>query len=358
MRVCFISEAKSCHTQRWTRGLAQAGLDVHLISDYKADISGVELHHVPIYSPNPLEQMVNNIRIKRLLRELDAEVIHFFGLFSVSSLGTMFLARNMKNMVISVWGSDVVPGGNKDSFKQRIIKRYLLNRGDCLVATSRYLAKEVQRHLKQPRSIEVVPWGVDLDVFQPADRKGGSEVVKVGFAKRLHPLSGPDILLKAFKYAHSKSDRQLILKIAGNGPMESRLKQKAAEMGLADSIEWMGWLKTAEELRDFYRSIDIFVMPSRRESFGVSAVEASATGLPVIASRFGGIPEIVIHGETGLLVAPEDIEELGNAILILAKNIALRKNMGLKGRENVAGKFDWKMSIAKMIEIYRRISMI
>ena len=171
MRVCFISEANSYHTQRWTSSLAKAGLDIHLISAYNGDIPGSKLHRLPIYSCNPLQQIINNVRVKRLIRKLNAEVIHIFGLFSVSSLGTMILARNMKNLVISVWGSDVVPAGNKDPLKQKAIKKYLLNRGVCLVATSVYLAEEVQRYLNHPRSIEVVPWGVDLDVFQPADRK-------------------------------------------------------------------------------------------------------------------------------------------------------------------------------------------
>ena len=358
MRVCFISEAKSIHTQRWTSSLAQAGCEIHLVSSSGADIPCVEVHHLPIYSPNGLQQVGNTISVRRLIEKLQPEVTHLFGLFSVSSLGTMWVIRGLKNLVISVWGSDVIPGRGQETFKERVIKKYLLNRGDCLAATSEYLASEVQKYLNLPRNIEIVPWGVDLDMFRPIDRSTNSKMVKVGFAKRLHHLSGPDILLKAFQYARAKCDRKLMLKIAGSGPMENQLKQEAAEMGLADSIEWVGWLRSAEELRDFYHSVDLFVMPSRRESFGVAAVEASASGLPVIASRFGGISEIVIHGETGLLVNTEDIEELGKAILTLAKNIALRINMGLKGRKNVEGKFDWKISITRMMEIYQKISRI
>jgi glycosyltransferase involved in cell wall biosynthesis len=137
--------------------------------------------------------------------------------------------------------------------------------------------------------------------------------------------------------------------------MESQLKQRAAEMGLADSIEWVGWLRSPEELRDFYRSVDMLVMPSRRESFGVSAVEASATGLPVIATRFGGIPEIVIHGETGLLVDPENVEGFGKAIVLLAENVDLRLQMGCRGRMRAEANFDWVSSVTSMIEIYEQV---
>jgi glycosyltransferase involved in cell wall biosynthesis len=355
MKVCFISEAKSTHTQRWACGLAQAGCEIHLISSSEIDIPGIEMHPMLIYSANPIQQLFNNMRIKHLIGKLDPEVIHLFGLFSVSSLGAMTLIGNMKNLVISVWGSDVKPGGNLETFKERAIKKYLLNRGDCLVAVSEYLAHEVQRYLNQPRDIEILPWGVDLDMFRPVDRKGNFKVVRVGFAKKLYQLSGPDILLKALQYARDKCKKKLLLKIAGDGPMEAQLKQEAIQMGLADSIEWLGWLGTVEALRGFYHSIDLFVMPSRRESFGVSAVEASATGLPVIASRFGGIPEIVIHGETGLLVDPEDVVGFGEAISLLAGNSDLRLEMGLRGRERVKEKFDWRDSVESMVKIYNKV---
>lgn len=355
MRVCFISEAQSMHTQRWTSSLAQAGCEIHLISSSGIDIPGVELHHLPIYSPYPWQQIGNDVSVRRLIGKLQPEITHLFGLFSVSSLGTMGLIRNLKNLVISVWGSDVKPGGDRETFKERVIKKYLLNRGDCLVAISEYLANEVQRYLNRPRDIEIVPWGVDLDIFRPFDRKRNSKVVRVGFAKRLHELSGPDILLKAFQNARDTCERELELKIAGSGPMEDTLKQEAIQMGLAGSIEWVGWLGTAEELRDFYRSIDLFVMPSRRESFGVSALEASATGLPVIASRFGGIPEIVIHGETGLLIEPNNVEGFGKAIISLVEDEDVRIEMGLRGRMKAEAKFDWRVSVRNMIKIYNQI---
>jgi glycosyltransferase involved in cell wall biosynthesis len=355
MRVCVISEAESIHTQRWASSLAHEGCDIHLVSSSKAEIPGVTLYHCPIYSMNPLQQVRNNRSIRELIRMLQPDVVHLFGLFSVSSLGAMWAIRGLENFVISVWGSDVKPAGGKETYKERLIKRYLLNQGDCLVAISEYLAHEVERYLKGPRSIEIVPWGVDIDMFRPVERRSASGVITVGFAKRLHPLSGPDILLKAFQYARDRCKSQLFLRIAGSGPMEAQLKRDAAQLGLADIIEWVGWVGTTEELRDFYHSIDVFIMPSRRESFGVSAVEASASGLPVIASRFGGIPEIVIHGETGLLVDPNDVDGFGEAIVTLSEDGDLRKQMAMKGRMRAEDRFDWRVSVRDMVTIYRRV---
>jgi len=355
MRVCVISEAKSIHTQRWMGSLASEGCDIHLVSSSKAEIPGVTLYHYPIYSPNPWQQVRNNRSIRELIRTLKPDVVHLFGLFSVSSLGAMWAIRRLDNLVISVWGSDVKPAGEGETYKEQLIKRYLLNRGDCLISISEYLAHEVERYLKSPKRIEIVPWGVDIDTFRPIERGAPSEVINVGFAKRLHPLSGPDILLRAFQYARERCKRELLLKIAGSGPMEKKLKQEAARLGLADSVEWSGWVGTPEGLRDFYHSIDMFVMPSRRESFGVSAVEASAAGLPVIASRFGGIPEIVVHGETGLLLDPDDIDGFGEAIRTLSENGDLRRQMGGKARARAEERFDWRNSVRDMMRIYRNV---
>lgn len=354
MKICIISEAKALHTQRWASGLSQAGCEIHLISSYKRDIPGVELHHIPIYSSNPWRQLVNNAQLNNCIRELNPDVIHLFGLFSLSSLGTMLVVRNMKNLIVSVWGSDIVSKSDRDTYKERMIKQFILRHGQRILATSNYLAEEVKKYLDDSKRVDVLPWGVDIDKLQFVNRRGRNENITVGFAKRLNKLSAPDIMLRAYKYARDNYKHSLSLKIAGSGPMEPQLKKDAIAMRLADSIEWLGWLDTPEQLRDFYNSIDMFVMPSRRESFGVAAVEASASGLPVIASRFGGIPEIVSHGETGLLVDTENIKGFGKAIISLAEDEDLRIAMGLRGRKKVEIMFNWETTINTMIEIYRQ----
>ena len=355
MKICLITEAKTVHAKRWAKGLSKAGCDVHLISVYQANLRGVKLYHVPIYSSNPVRQVINNVRLNRLIKIIDPEVIHLFGLFSVFSLGSMGVIHGKKNLVISVWGSDVVSAGNKDSLKINLIKKFILNCGDRLIATSDYLAAETKKYLNPNKDVDVLPWGVDLDVFYPHAKKSNNGTVRIGFAKRLNRLYGPDTLLQAFQYALRNSQKKLLLKIAGEGPLESELKHQAAEMGINNSIEWIGWLDRDEDMKEFYNSIDIFIMPSRRESFGVAAVEASASGLPVIASRFGGIPEVIIENETGLLVDSEDSIGFGRALLKLTNDDKLRQKMGVKGRKRAEIEFNWNITIQKMLEIYQQV---
>jgi glycosyltransferase involved in cell wall biosynthesis len=356
MKICFISESQSIHTRRWTHALAEVGCDVHLIAAQPADIPGVTSHCLPIYASNPCVQFVNIVRVRLLLNKLKPDVIHLFGLFSVNNLKTMWLIKPWRNLILSVWGSDIVPSETRESLVERFVKRRIVGCGRLVCATSDYLASETRRYARPGQRIETLPWGVDMQEFTPGAVGPKRHTVVVGFAKRLHTLAGPDVLIRAYHQALQNKAPVGVLRIAGTGPMEPELRILATTLGIADRIEWVGWLDTNDKLCEFYRSLDIFVMPSRRESFGVAAVEASACGVPVIASRFGGIPEIVEDGSTGLLVAPDDVEWFGRAIGELASDPARRRTMGAAARRRMLEKFDWTITVSRMVTLYSELN--
>lgn len=351
MKICMISEAQSAHTKRWAAALAEAGCEMHLVSASPANIPGVQLHAMPIYDPGPIRQWKNIRAIRKQIDKIKPDLVHLFGLFSLSSLGAMILAQKLA-MIVSVWGSDIIPGGDQETRQEWFIKRYLLRRAHRIVALSEYLARETAAYAPRGAHIDVVPWGVDLELFQPPTKQRESSELRIGFAKKLTELSAPDVLINAFALLRERTSKNVSLWIAGNGPMENRLRQQAKELKLENNIQWVGWIENQERLRDFFHSIDIFVQPSRRESFGVSAAQAAACGLPVIASRFGGIPEVVIDRKTGFLTTPENEEELSEAILSLIHGPGLRSSMGAAGRKWVQQNFEWKTCVAKMIKIY------
>jgi len=96
-------------------------------------------------------------------------------------------------------------------------------------------------------------------------------------------------------------------------------------------------------------------MPSRRESFGMAAVEACACGLPVVATNIGGIPEIVVHGENGFLCNSEATDEIADAMARLARDASLRKQMGMNGRKRVESLFDEARAIDRTLQLYSRL---
>jgi len=314
-------------------------------------IPGVTMHCMPIYHRNPIRQLANVFTVRRQIRKIRPDVVHLFGLFSLSSLGSMLIAIGLRP-IISVMGSDIVPGSGIETRQDKFIKRFLLARASMIVSPTRYLALETAKYTGRPLKMKLIASGVDLDIFRPADvpHKGGE--IRIGFAKRFTSASGPDVLLNAFALARKRTDRDIVLLMAGKGPLEDSLHKQAKELALSDSIHWLGWIETQQKLRDFFHSLDIFAQPSRRESFGVSAAQAAACGLPVIASRYGGIPEVVIDRKTGFLVAPENEQELAEAMLLLIHDAGLRLSMGTEGRKWIERNFEWKTCVAKMIGIY------
>jgi glycosyltransferase involved in cell wall biosynthesis len=251
MKICFISEAFSVHTQRWTAGIASLGHEVHLISRTTTDIPGVRMHQRDLYHVNPFRAIVNLLRIRRLIMRIDPDIIHLFGLFSVNNFFVMWLIKPWQHLVISIWGSDIVPAGIHETIMERIVKRRIVGCGRLVCATSDYLSEATRRYARTGQRIVTVSWGVDTQVFSPFSRPKPSREAVVGFAKRLHILAGPDILIRAYYQAVKNRAPLGKLRIAGQGPMEQELKILASKLGIDNLIEWSAGLTTLRNFVNF-----------------------------------------------------------------------------------------------------------
>ncbi len=141
--------------------------------------------------------------------------------------------------------------------------------------------------------------------------------------------------------------------MAGSGELRSQLEELTGQLGLTRNISFLGAIEH-RQVPEILRNVDIFVMPSIREEFGVAAVEAQAMEIPVVSTRVGGVPEVVLDGETGILVEPGDSEQLAQAILTLIENPALRRQMGKRGRKHVLANYRWEDNAALMERLYQR----
>ena len=162
--------------------------------------------------------------------------------------------------------------------------------------------------------IYVIPFGVDVTRFVPRPPPVAGEPVVLGFVKHLLPKYGPDVLLEAFAQIHQQRPNTRLLMV-GRGSMLASLVKRMGELGLEKVVNIPGRI-AYEKIPDLIRGLDLMVMPSiyDSETFGVAAIEASASGVPVVASRVGGLPEAVVHGRTGLLVEPRNVGRLGRGV--------------------------------------------
>ncbi len=205
---------------------------------------------------------------------------------------------------------------------ERGLKRRLSARLAAHVAVSEHSAREVEAYAGLPSgSVQVVHNGVpDLGPVEPTHHDG-IVLVAVG---RLNAQKGFDILLQALRRLAG-----VRLVIAGGGEEHDALKRQAARLGVSDRLQITGW---TDHVRDVLSQGDIFVLPSRSEGFPLAIIEAMLAGLPVVASRVGGVPESVRDGETGILVPKDDPERLASALQRLIDDPDLRVSMGRRGR--------------------------
>ena len=175
------------------------------------------------------------------------------------------------------------------------------------------------------------------------------------FVGRLVPYKGLELLLRAFHQIHQHNST-VHLAIVGSGPLESKLKKISTQTGLSTAVHFLGVLPR-RRLRDAYSACDIFVLPSRSrsEAFGIVQLEAMAQEKPVVATSVGGVPYVVQHEKTGLIVPPVDEAALTNALTQLIEDSALRERFGRAGRKRLINHFTREPTTRTLEALYYRI---
>ena len=344
MRICYIGDAPSPHVQKWARHFAREH-EVHVISFRPAVVPGLQVHaleHLGFLGKAryPLEAP----GIRRLLRRLRPDVVHALHL---TSYGFVAALAGAHPLITSVWGYDILQAPHRTPLHSWIT-RYALASADIVTATGDALAEETRPFVAPGRDIHVVPYGIDLDVFRPG--KNGASGVTIGSVKALVPEKGFEYLIGAMPAVLERyPDTRLVL--AGDGPELRRLEQLAQRLGVGAKVEFAREIPH-DAVPEFVRALDAFVQPSLTESFGVSALEASATAIPVIASDVEGGRDIMRDGQTGMLVPPGSSEALSTALLSLLDHPERRRAMGEAGRAFVAERYNWQDNAAAMQALY------
>jgi glycosyltransferase involved in cell wall biosynthesis len=295
----------------------------------------------------------NALSLRRFLLAQRPDVCHLLGLFPLLGPDLWMAVAGVPKLVISTWGLDVIDfPAQKAKLKVQLVRKLLLKQASAVTATSQFLRQETAKYTNKP--IKVIPYGVELERFRPGPRPLGREnIVCIGFAKALAPQYGPEVLIRSIPIVLSKVPQARFL-FAGTGPQLPALKKLALQLGIARKVDFVGQIPYAH-LPAFLSRLNIFVMPSLTEAFGVVALEAAAMGLPVIATRIGGIPEVVIDQKTGLLVPPNDHQQLASAIIRLAVSPQLCHQLGQQGKEMVTEKFNWWENVRQMEEVYHQV---
>lgn len=356
MKIALMAAASSIHTIRWANGLAEAGHEVHVISQHKAIevfVKGVYLHQFPYRGILGYFLMASKVR--KLLKKIQPDILnaHY-----ASGYGTLARLVIFHPYVLSVWGSDIYDFPYRSKLHRLLVRKNILA-ADQVASTGHSMAKQIMLIAPEVKNIRITPFGVDMDAYATINSVDVSKTnIVIGTVKAMSNIYGIDILIKAFSILLKKisvsnpilSDK-MILRLVGNGPQTEELIQLAKKLGISDRVHFVGWVPH-EEVPNELEKLDIYVALSRQESFGVAVIEAGAARRPVVVSNVGGLPEVVIDGVTGILVPKENPEIAAEALELLLLDPQLRLKMGELGRNHVEENYSWRKSIAVMTQVF------
>jgi glycosyltransferase involved in cell wall biosynthesis len=338
-------------TNRWPRSLPAREI-----------FEGIPLYRIPMRTPGPgikalMTYLLTHGAIRRgllsILRHHNTELLH---IQCVSSNGLYALHAKRAlglPLVVTTQGERTMDAAGlyqRSKFMNRLL-RQVIEQADFLTACSRNALDDILCYFGRSitPSPEVILNGVSLEDFARESRRPFDKPYVLAMG-RVVKQKGFDILIESFERAGVVG---MDLVIAGEGPELESLKRQADRLDLQERVRFAGRADRPQAVA-LFQHCEFFVLPSRMEPLGIVNLEAMAAGKAVIATRVGGVPEIVEDQHTGLLVPAEDVGAMAQAIKRLVVDADLRKELGDAGRAR-AGQFSWTRLAAQYERVYHRV---
>ena len=287
---------------------------------------------------------------RRLLRKNDYDLAHAFFGFPTGWL--CYRKADILPYIISLRGSDVPGQHARLQLDYKILAPVfgaIWKKASALVACSEGLKERALRFMPSV-SIDVIPNGVELDRFFPAETAEKSKVLRLLTVGRLSVTKRIELLIDTVEILH-RTACKLHFTVVGGGQMERQLRKIVMERELGDVIKIIGRVNS-EKMPEVYRRNDIFISASMQEGMSNAMLEAMSSGLPIVTTRCEGLAELI--DGNGLIVKQDNIEEIAKAIKHLADDPELYKRMSIAARKQ-AEKFEWANVALSYIEQYRKI---
>ncbi|HEY8257074.1 MAG TPA: glycosyltransferase [Gemmatimonadales bacterium] len=295
----------------------------------------------------------------RVAKKLNANVIHAHWAIPTGPAAVQAARRLDLPSVITMHGGDVYvnPSQGYDFPTRWYVRRPLrwtLQSAGALTAITEDCRRHALKAGAPDDSVHLVFNGTDLRRFSPLEGGRKAETPygphMIFACRQLFPRKGIRFLIEAAAEIRPRYP-DLKVMIAGDGFERPDLEALARRLGIADAVTFLGWVPNSA-LPPYYRAAAISVIPSLEEGFGIPAAEAMGCEIPVVSSDAGGLPEVVEHGVTGLVVPAGDSHALAGAMDSLLADPLMRRRMGVAGRERALRLFDWDRTAEQFERIY------
>ncbi|MEW6031472.1 MAG: N-acetyl-alpha-D-glucosaminyl L-malate synthase BshA [Bacillota bacterium] len=352
------------------RHLARRGHSVHFITydlpfrlarfEQNIVFHGVEVPSYPLfkYPPYLLALASKMVEVARY-EGLDILHVHY----AIPHAASAYLARQIlasagsgrrPAVVTTLHGTDITLVGSDPSFVD--IVAFSIDQSDGVTAVSHDLRRRTLERFRVRGDIRTIHNFVDPDDYRDLGREacrrylaGPGELV-VTHISNFRAVKRIEVVIGVFASACRDLKARLVL--VGDGPDVAKAHQEAARLGVGDRVRFMG---RQEQVTEILSCSDAFLLPSLEESFGLAALEAMAAGVPVVASRVGGLPEVVGEGEGGFLYSPDDTEAMAAGLRALLTDPDLRRSCGSLARERAFRLFSSEVIVPRYVSFYEEV---
>ncbi|HZB24162.1 MAG TPA: glycosyltransferase family 4 protein [Gaiellaceae bacterium] len=366
------------HVAYLASGLREHGYDTTLVAgslargedsmEFVADELGVKVERLRGLRRDisPIRDVLAVLRLAQLIRRERPTILHTHTAKAgaVGRLAALVSGDARPPIVVHTFHGHVLRGyfGPLRTLGFRLLERWLARGTDALVAVSPEVRDDLVRLGVAPREkFTVVRLGIELEERLGGASNGrdetrrvlgiGPERFTVGWIGRMTGVKRTGDVLLAFKELRERGV-DAVLCMVGDGPEREQVEQRAHDLGIMRDTLFLGY---QENVAPFYSAFDAMILPSGNEGTPVSAMESLAAGRPVVATRVGGVPDVVRDGEDGFLVELGDVRELAGALARLADDPELRVRMGEAGRARVLPRYAVQRLVDDVDRLYRAL---
>jgi glycosyltransferase involved in cell wall biosynthesis len=258
-------------------------------------------------------------------------------------------------LVVTLHGNDIEHHAFR-SWLSRRLTRAALARADMVLSNSAHILAQAERIVAGVRGKSaVVGNGIYPDEFATAETYPWDKPYVFAAGSFIHK-KGFDLLIRAFALVHDRYPGVDLI-LAGDGHEREACQKLAARLGLNGAATFLGRVDHAR-VPALLNGAELFVLPSRKEPFGIVVLEAMAVGKPLVAARVGGVPEFITHGENGLLVEPESPPALAEGICTLLGDPALSRRLGERAYQSVRQDYTWPKIVEKYVRAYQEVARL
>jgi len=339
--------------------LAKRGHEVHFISYavpmrlngfiknvfyHEVEMAQYPLFEFPLYTTALASKMIDVAQFEYL----DLLHVHYAIPHATSAyLAREILGRDRLKIVTTLHGTDITLVGLEPSYLP--VMKFSIEQSDGVTAVSRFLREKTLTNYGINKSIEVIPNFVDVKLY----RRGNGEAIRKVIAPKgervlvhvsnFRAVKRVTDVIRIFDVVRKSVPSKLVL--VGDGPDRSVCEKLCHDLGIDHEVRFLG---KQTNLVEIHSASDLFLMPSQSESFGLSALEAMACEVPVVSSSVGGLPELVVHGETGYIAEIGDIDRMARYAIDLLRNEEKRLRFAEAGRRRAVEQFNSE----KIVDVY------